>query len=183
MPETGRRGFVLGVLGAVGTLIALGYAFVAERFMLPPPESASTLQKVGKSTDFAAGDVKLVVYTGDGGFPDGIYLVRLPGSNVLAAFDEHCAHLQCPVQWTAGTQTFDCPCHGSVYDIKGLNIGGPAPHPLNYHKVVETNGEVYVGGVVPWGTAEWKALAIQWGTGGSWVQGAIPGTIRRSSKP
>ncbi len=182
MPETGRRSFVLGVLGAVGTLIALGYAFVAERFMLPPPESASTLQKVGTSQDFQPGDVKLVVYTGDGGFPDGVYMVRVPGSSALAAYDEHCAHLQCPVQWVAGTQTFDCPCHGSVYSIQGTNIAGPAPHPLNYHTVVEQNGEVYVGGIVPWGTPQWQALAVKWGTTGAWVPGAVPGTIRFSSK-
>ena len=182
MPETGRRSFVLGVLGAVGTLIGLGYAFVAERFMLPPPESASTLQKVGNSQDFQPGNVQLVVYSGDGGFPDGVYVVRLPSNNLIAAYDEHCAHLQCPVQWTQGTQTFNCPCHGSVYNIEGTNTAGPAPHPLNYHRVVEHNGEVWVGGLVAWGTAEWKAMALKLGAGGGWVPGTIPGTIRWSSK-
>lgn len=181
MPETGRRSFVLGVLGAVGTLITLGYAFVAERFMLPTPESASTLQKVGQSADWKPGDVKLVVYTHDGGFPDGVYVVRLSGGQ-LAAYDEHCAHLQCPIQWTPANSTFNCPCHGSVYDINGTNTGGPAPHPLNYHRVVENSGEVWVGGIIAWGTPEWHAIAVKNGASGGWVPGTVPGTIRWSSK-
>lgn len=181
MPETGRRNFVLGVLGAVGTLIALGYAFVAERFMLPPPESASMLQKVGSSTDWNPGDVKLVVYTGDAGFPDGVYVARLPNGQ-MAAYDEHCAHLQCPVQWTEGTRTFDCPCHGSVYNIYGKNTGGPAPHPLNYHRIVEESGNVSIGGLIHYGTPEWHAIALQHGALGAWVPGTVPGTIRWSSK-
>lgn len=175
----------MGVLGVVGTLIALGYAFVAERFELPPPEAASTLQKVGTSSQWQPGDVQLAVYTGDAGFPDGVYVVRLM-TGQMAAYDEHCAHLQCPVQWTAGATpgsgTFNCPCHGSVYNFLGRNIAGPAPHPLNYHKVVEQGGEVWVGGIIPWGTREWHALALQHGALGGWVAGSVPGTLRWSSK-
>ncbi len=180
VPESGRRGFIKGVMGAVGSLIALGYAFVAERFMLPPPAAAATLQKAGKSADFPTNTAKLVVYTGDGGFPDGVYIVRL--AKGLAAYDEHCAHLQCPVQWSQPTLTFNCPCHGSVYNVYGKNVGGPAPHPLNYHRIVEHSGEVYVGGIVPWGTPEWTKMAQAMGAVGKFVPGKTPGTIRWSTK-
>lgn len=178
MPETGRRNFALGVIGSIGTLIGLGYLVVAERFMLPPPESAAILQKAGTSADFPTNQVKLVTYTGEANFPDGVYVVRLDQG--LVAYDEHCAHLQCPVQWNQGTQTFNCPCHGSVYNIYGQNIGGPAPHPLDFHKVVEQNGEVWVGGIIPWGTAEWYAESRKLGLLGKWVPGPVPGTIRWS---
>ncbi len=180
MPDTGRRGFVIGVLSTVGGLLALGYAFVAERFMLPPPESASTMQKVGASGDFVAGQVKMVQYLGDGGFPDGVYVARTDKG--LLALDEHCAHLQCPVQWTAGVREFLCPCHGSVYNQYGINVGGPAPHPLNFHKIVEDAGEVYIGGIVQWGTPEWTRMAQALGITGKWVAGSVPGTQRWSSK-
>ena len=161
--SVGRRGFLHTVIFGVGGLIALSYAVVAERFMLPPSEAASTWQQVGQSSDFALNQGKLVVYTGDDGFPDGVYIVRLASG--LVAYDEHCAHLQCPVQWVgtgaASPQAtaFACPCHGSTYNIYGQVTGGPAPHPLNYHKIKEENGVVSVGGIVPWGTAEWNAIA------------------------
>jgi Rieske Fe-S protein len=150
VPETGRRGFLYGVLGTIGTVIAAWYVFLAERFMLPPPESASTWQKVGTSAEFQLNQPRLVVYTGDAGFPDGVYVVRL--ATGLRAFDVHCVHLQCTVQWTPGTTpppgTFDCPCHGSVYTLENKVIAGPAPHGLHLHRVRESGGYVYVGGII-----------------------------------
>lgn len=180
VPETGRRNFVLGALGALGTLIALGYAFVAERFMLPPTESTSSLVKAGSTTDFPPNEPKLFIYTGSGGFPMGVYIVNF-GNNLIAAFDEHCAHLQCPVQWSDGAQQFLCPCHGSQYNLYGINVGGPAPHPLNFHKVLVNGSEVWIGGIVHWGTAEWTTIARSLGQVGKWVPGSIPGTVRWSS--
>jgi len=178
MAQTGRREFALGVIGAIGTVIGLGYLFVAERFMLPPPESAAVLQNVGSSAAFANGQVQLVTYTGEANFPAGVYVVRLDQG--LVAFDEHCAHLQCPVQWNQGSQEFLCPCHGSIYNLFGQNIGGPAPHPLDFHKIVEQAGSVFVGGIVPWGTPEWTSMATALGLIGKWVPGTVPGTVRWS---
>lgn len=41
-----------------------------------------------------------------------------------------CRHLGCTPNWIQDQQTFRCPCHGSIYDIYGNVIGGPAPRPL-----------------------------------------------------
>jgi cytochrome b6-f complex iron-sulfur subunit len=179
--ESGRRGFLTSVLSAVGAVIALGYLFIAERFMLPPPASSAHLVKAGTLDDFPPNEPTLFIYTGESGFPTGVYIVNF-GNGRVAAYDEHCAHLQCPVQWNAGAQQFLCPCHGSQYDIHGVNTGGPAPHPLDFHRVEIRNGnEVWIGGVIPWGTPEWNAMARALGIAGKWVPGPIPGTMRWST--
>ena len=42
-----------------------------------------------------------------------------------------CVHLGCTVPWNSADGTFQCPCHGSIYDRHGVLIAGPAPRPLD----------------------------------------------------
>lgn len=44
-----------------------------------------------------------------------------------------CTHLGCTVN--AVDAGFKCPCHGSTYDLDGLNTGGPAPLPLVFYRI------------------------------------------------
>ena len=51
--------------------------------------------------------------------------------NQFVALSSRCMHLGCPVRFTPAAERFICPCHGGVYDFRGLVNGGPPVRPLD----------------------------------------------------
>lgn len=51
-----------------------------------------------------------------------------------------CPHMMCVVNWNDVEKSWDCPCHGSRFDIDGGVLEGPALHPL--HEIVFTGKKV-----------------------------------------
>ena len=66
-------------------------------------------------------------------------LVRV-GNRVLAVYRDYegsvravssvCTHLACRVHFNNAERSWDCPCHGSRYDVEGRVLEGPALRPL-----------------------------------------------------
>lgn len=48
----------------------------------------------------------------------------------LSAFDAHCTHRMCPLTFNKEEKSWDCPCHGSRFDVNGAILSGPAVEPL-----------------------------------------------------
>jgi len=65
--------------------------------------------------------------------------------NRWVAITSRCSHLGCSVRWIQAAERFICPCHGSVFDLEGVRVAGPAPRPLDRFFTRLHDGFVQVG--------------------------------------
>ena len=128
MKKLSRKEFLnLGVNSLLGLSAALGLGGLI-RFlsyeMDPAPPSEYDL---GPVTDFPAGSRILLLH---------IPAVVIHERDGWLAMSLICTHLGCMVDEKEGQ--YECPCHGSKYDAKGLVQRGPSNAPLKKLRV-ETN--------------------------------------------
>jgi Rieske Fe-S protein len=67
----------------------------------------------------------------------------------LNVFAVNCSHLGCSVQLNASAHRFDCPCHGSQFNLDGGVVHGPAAFPLSLldWKEGDTPNQVLIQGL------------------------------------
>jgi Rieske Fe-S protein len=68
--------------------------------------------------------------------------------NELFAISQKCPHLGCAVPFCEGSGRFECPCHGSVYNVAGEWVSGPAPRGMDRYPVQIVDGRVTVNTMV-----------------------------------
>jgi len=52
--------------------------------------------------------------------------------NLLRPTKPRCPHLGCALNWNAAEHSWDCPCHGSRFDVKGRVLNNPATDDLKH---------------------------------------------------
>ncbi len=62
--------------------------------------------------------------------PQGRLFVAHTGT-VIYALSQKCPHLGCRVPYCDSSGRFECPCHGSTYDLGGEWVEGPAPRGMD----------------------------------------------------
>lgn len=138
---------------AAMTLPALGFAIA------PVFERTSDIwQQVGPMSHFTEADYVPTVITiqpGIGEAGNSIAYVRLHNLAIdgpvkdrydrVIAVSSRCVHVGCPVRYVSAARSFVCPCHGGVYDFRGIRTGGPPPRPLDRFYTLVRQGQVYVG--------------------------------------
>lgn len=124
--EVTRRSFLTSAI--VGWFGVAGISILASviQYLIPPAwrELAFRIMLPTKVSDIPLGQATIVKVE-----KKAIILVRTP-ENQVRALSAVCTHLGCIVEYRPEESHFKCNCHGSVFDMTGKNISGPAPRPL-----------------------------------------------------
>jgi cytochrome b6-f complex iron-sulfur subunit len=134
-PQLGRRRF-LAWLSGIGIAGSAAFASLATFFFIRPRATYGQPNrfKIGRPEEFPPGS-RIAID------PKRVCIVR-EGNNV-AAISTTCTHLGCIIAPSA--TGFQCPCHGSRFDVDGNVTGGPAPKALAWYAVTLTpSGELEV---------------------------------------
>jgi len=155
-----RRRFMTGTAHAAGAIAAAAFTLPTLGFAIGPvfDRAAATWQDVGPVARFTDSDYVPVVITiapGIGEAGNSIAYVRRHNPAIdepvkdrydeVVAISSRCVHVGCPVRYVAAAQSFVCPCHGGVYDFRGVRSGGPPPRPLDRFYTVIRDEHVLVG--------------------------------------
>jgi cytochrome b6-f complex iron-sulfur subunit len=77
-------------------------------------------------------------------FKQSANIIVVNVNNTLIAVTSICTHQACNVAYMSNSNNFQCPCHGSEYDINGNVIQGPATMPLQKYSTAVVGNTLYV---------------------------------------
>ena len=125
-----RRQFLVNLWKVGGALLLGAAGYTAYEALRPLASGAGGGKlKLGAPSDYEAGTATY--------YPEGrLYVTKARGD--LFALSQKCPHLGCQVPFCESSGRFECPCHGSVFDVAGEWIQGPSPRGMDrYPTTVE----------------------------------------------
>ncbi|MDT5040226.1 MAG: menaquinol-cytochrome c reductase iron-sulfur subunit [Actinoplanes sp.] len=155
-----RRRFMTMSVHTAGGIAAAAFTLPALGFALGPIFSRQPFewQTIGVPSDFTNDNyvIKVIEITqgiGEAGKSIAYVRTRNPAIdaepadkyNQWIALSSRCMHLGCPVRFVQAAGRFICPCHGGVYNFRGLVAGGPPVRPLDRFYTRLENGYVQIG--------------------------------------
>ena len=132
-----RRDFLNATWKVLGVALVVEAGWTSYDILNPKPAGGfGGVVDAGPVADFLQeGTVK---YFLDGRF----YVTQYQGG--LRALYQKCPHLGCRVPYCDSAQQFQCPCHGSVYNLIGEYLQGPAARGMDRFPIVIQDGRVLV---------------------------------------
>jgi cytochrome b6-f complex iron-sulfur subunit len=125
-----RNGWKVG-----GALLGLAAGWTMFESMRPLAGGSNKAKiKLGNPADFAT-DTSTYVNSGR------MYVTNAGGQ--LFALSQKCPHLGCRVPYCDSSGRFECACHGSIFDLGGEWIEGPAPRGMDHFELTVANDVLY----------------------------------------
>jgi Rieske Fe-S protein len=133
--EQTRRNFLKAGWKLGGSLLAVAAGWTTWELFRPLTASGATGPiKLGPASNYAK---DTATYVGSA----RLWVANANGH--LFAISQKCPHLGCRVPFCDSSGRFECPCHGSVFDIGGEYISGPSPRGMDQHPL-SLDGDVLV---------------------------------------
>ena len=137
----GRREFLNTTWKVLGAALVVEAVWTSYDILQPQSSAASGgVLGAGSASEYPEGTVKY--------FLDGRFYVTSSDGNLVALYQK-CPHLGCKVPFCDSSGQFECPCHGSRYNIRGEYIAGPAPHGMDRFPIKIDGGQVFVDTTSP----------------------------------
>ncbi len=141
-----KRGFLKSLVGIAG---AVGLGVLLSSIKLPAGTLQTTTQTgtvQGSVANVNSLKIGVPVYFDyPSGYPNAL-VKNSDGS--LTALSMLCTHVCCQCSFDSASKVFYCPCHGSVFDISGKVVNGPATVDLPVIQLrVDGSGNVFPTGV------------------------------------
>jgi Rieske Fe-S protein len=131
-----RRQFLVNLWKLGGALLVGAAGYTAYEALRPLATNAGGGKlHLGPADGFESGTATY--------FPEGrLYLANAKGD--LFALSQKCPHLGCQVPFCESSGRFECPCHGSVFDLGGEWITGPSPRGMDRYRTEVKGGVIVV---------------------------------------
>ena len=126
-----RRTFLKALAGGLAALWGAVVIVPIFKYLKRPKDPVDTSGEVvvGKASDIPNGGSKTFKLANKPGL-----LIR-DSQEAFSAVNATCTHLACTVQYRDDKKDIYCACHNGIYNVKGGNVSGPPPKPLQQYKV------------------------------------------------
>lgn len=92
-------------------------------------------EKIGSLAEITGGEAKVVKYEGE------MFAVYRENSGRMHILKSTCPHAKCEVRWNSAEISWDCPCHGSRFNVNGKMLTGPSVKDLIKVEEEDLRGE------------------------------------------
>jgi len=110
-----------------------------------PADSTTTEASTGEKVTIPLSKIKSLGSVGGSArlkIKDRAFLLVRDSKDAIRAFSPSCTHQKTTLKYNHKKRRMECPSHGSLFDLQGSVLKGPASKPLPTYEAVLTEGRI-----------------------------------------
>jgi len=130
-----RRELIRDIAAGTTTLFLVPSLLTSCEDNMPNPGDSNNTNTGTMTIDLTDNSYSNLITTGGYVVKNDVIIINT--GEEFIALSSVCTHRGCQVGYNPTSGNLPCPCHGSVYDISGSVLEGPAPAPLKKYSVTQ----------------------------------------------